>query len=249
MNETRVTGLVTPLSVTRSRGRRYASALFLKRSRRTQVLADFGDQTIAGEQSFILGIGDVSITAKNILNKGADISGASLNLNANEDFLNEAKRVGRVSFHQVCRLFCRVSGDADLRFVGGTITASKSLTVAAAGKLNNLSGTISGTSGVTISAPMTKFEPLFSPQKIEQPVGLLGGFRGQRGALSGGYSYGTLQSAAGDISIDGDADIGGADLTAAGTIIVTGSRVKSVEPEPLYKVERRTIGLVWNIFK
>ncbi len=248
LNETLFTEEAAPLSVTRSKGSRFASSLFLKRSRNTEVSADFGDQAIAGEQSFILGIGDVSLAAQNIRSTGADITGANVTLQASGAVTSDARQIGQVDFRQSCKLFCRTSGTSSLRFVGGTITASQALSITAGESVSSLAGTLSGASGITITAPTTKFVPAFSPQLIEHPAGLTGWFQGRRGYLSGDYSFGSLQSTGGDITIDGDADLGGADLFATGDVVITGTRIESAPPTPPLLFERRPIGLMWNVF-
>lgn len=249
LNETLFTEDAAPLSVTRSKGSRFASSLFLKRSRTTEVSADFGDQVIAGEQSFILGIGDVSLDARNIRSMGADITGANVTLQASGIVTSDARQIGQVDFRQSCKWFCRTSGTSSLRFVGGTITASQALSITAGESVSSLAGTLSGASGITIAAPLTTFVPAFSPQLIEHPAGLTGWFHGRRGYLSGDYSFGSLQSTGGDITIDGDADLGGVDLFATGDVIITGTRVESAPPTPPVLFERRPIGVMWNIFE
>lgn len=249
LNETLFNEEAVPLTVTRSKGSRFASSLFLKRSRNTQVSADFGAEAIAGEQSFILGIGDVSLAAQNIRSTGAAITGANVTLEAREAVASDARQIGQVAFRQSCKWLCRTSGTSSLRFVGGTITASQALSITAGERVSSLAGTLSGASGITIAAPLTKFVPAFSPQLIEHPAGLTGWFQGRRGYLSGDYSFGSLQSTGGDITIDGDADIGGADLFATGEVIITSTRIESAPPMPPVLFERRPIGLMWNIFE
>lgn len=249
LNETLFNEEVAPFSVIRSTGQRFASSLFLKRSRNTQVSADFGAQAIAGEQSFILGIGDVSLAAQNIRSTGADITGANVTLEASEVFTSDARQIGQVDFRQSCKWFCRTSGTSSLRFVGGTITASQALSITAGERVSSLAGTLNGASGITITAPVTEFTPAFSPQLIEHPAGLTGWFHGRRGYLSGNYSFGSLQSTGGAITIDGDADLGGADLFATGEVVITGIRIESAPPTPPVLFQRRPIGLMWNIFE
>ncbi|WP_316015339.1 filamentous hemagglutinin N-terminal domain-containing protein [Roseobacter sp. HKCCA0434] len=247
LNETMFTAETAPLSVVRSRGARFATSLFLKRSSTTRVSADFGDRAISGEQSFILGVGDVSLDARNILNTGADITGADVVLTAGESISSNARQIGQVHFRQSCKWFCSTSGRSTLSFVGGTITASRTLSLTAGNGISSLAGTLTGADGITIAAPLTQFVPAFSPQLIEHPAGLTGGFRGHRGYLAGAYDYGTLQSPAGDIAIDGDADLGAATLIAAGTVRITGTRVESTVPDLPVLFERRPLGLLWNL--
>lgn len=248
LQETLFTEEVSPLSVTRDKGRRFASSLFLKRTCNTRVSADFGARAIAGEQSFILGIDDVSLAAQNIRSTGADITGANVTLHASGVVTSDARQIGQVDFRQICKWFCRTSGTSSLRFVGGTITASQALSITAGETVSSLAGTLSGLGSISITAPVTKFAPAFSPQLIEHPAGLTGWFDGRLGYLTGDYSFGSLQSTGGDITIDGDAELGAADLFATGEVVITGTRVESAPPMQPALFERRPIGLLWNVF-
>ncbi len=248
LNETAFTAEAEPLSIQRFKGGRFASSLFLKRKRSTVVSGDFGDRAISGEQAFILGVGDVSLSAQNIRSVGADITGADVTINATSAFRNEARQVGQFSFHQSCKWFCKTSGSSSLRFVGGTVTASDALSIEAGDKVTSLAGTMSGATGLTITAPLIEFIPAFSPTLIEHPAGLTGLFSGRRGYLTPSYIYGALQSTGGDITINGDADLGQVNTFTLGEVVITGTEIESVPPTPPELFERRPIGLVWNVF-
>jgi filamentous hemagglutinin family protein len=249
LNETTFTTEAEPLSIQRFKGSRFASSLFLKRKRSTVVSGDFGDQAITGEQAFILGVGDVSLTAQNIRSIGADITGADVTINATGEFTNEARQVGQFSFRQSCKWFCKTSGSSSLRFVGGTVTASDALLIEAGDKVTSLAGSMSGASGLTITAPLSEFAPAFSPNLVEYPTGLTGGFRGKRGYLSSGYIYGSLQSGWGDITINGDADLAQLNTFTLGEVIITGSQIATRRAIPPELFDRRPIGVLWNIFE
>ena len=248
LNETNFTAASSPLSIQRINGSRFAGSFFLKRSSSTFVQGDFGEQAIPGEQSFILGIGDVNLSAQNIRSVGADISGANVTLAAAERFQNEARQIGQVSFRQRCKWFCKTSGSSSLRLTGGTVTASASLELSAGVSVINLAGSLSGASGVEIAAPETVFVPAFSPNLIEHPAGLTGLFSGRRGYFAPSYLYGSIQSFGGDITINGNADLGEANLFTFGDVVVTGTRIQSARPTIPVLFERRPIGLAWSIF-
>jgi hypothetical protein len=247
-NETSFTAESQPLAIQRIKGSRFVSSFFLKRRRSTVVSGDFGDQAIAGEQSFILGVGDVSLSAQNIRSIGADISGANVDINATGEVTNEARQVGQFSFRQSCKWFCKTSGSSSLRLVGGTVTASEALSIEAGNKVTSLAGTMSGATGLTITAPLTELTSAFSPTLIEHPAGLTGLFSGRRGYLSSSYVYGALQSTGGDITINGDADLGQANTFTLGEIVITGTEIESAPPTPPELFERHSIGLLWNVF-
>jgi filamentous hemagglutinin family protein len=248
VNETAFAGVTSPLSIQNSRGRRFASSLFLKRKHRVDVSGNFGDQEIPGEQSFILGVGDVSLDAANVRSLGADITGANVTISALGIFQNDAQQVGQFHFTQSCKWFCKTSGDSTLRYVGGTVTASDSLTVAAGERVTSLAGSMNGVNGLTITAPLTELIPAFSPTLIEHPAGLTGLFSGRRGYLAPTYRYGSLSSAKGDITINGDANLGEANLLASGKLEITGTRIETVPPAPPTMFEKRPIGVLWNVF-
>ena len=230
LNQTAFTPEAEQLSIQRFKGGRFASSFFLKRSRNTVVYGDFGDQEIAGEQAFILGVGDVSLSAQNIRSIGADITGADVTINAAGEFINEARQVGQFSFRQSCKWFCKTSGSSSLRFVGGTVTASEALLIEADDKVASLAGTMSGATGVTITAPLSEIIPAFSPTLIEHPAGLTGFFSGRRGYFSQSYIYGALQSTGGDITINGDADLGQLSIFTLGDVVITGTEIESMSP-------------------
>lgn len=248
LNTTVVNGSGTPFAIRQLQGQRLASSLFLKRKRTTVAEAVYGQEAIAGERSFILGIGDVSIEANNVENTGADVSGATVSVTAANSFLNSSQQVGSFSFRQTCKLFCKTSGTSSLRMIGGAVNASQTLTLTAGSKISNVAGTLSGNIGIFINAPETVFIPAFSAALIEHPAGLTGFFRGRRGYLQTRLSYGSLRSINGSVRINGDANLGATDLFILGEVIVTGSRVESTLPTVQRVFERRPIGFFGSTF-
>ena len=255
INETDFTVEAQPLLVERIRGKRFASSLFLKRGRRTKVSGNFGEEAIIdsitgiGEQSFITGVGDVSLNGQTIRSIGADITGGAVSINAADEFVNATRQVGAFRFKQSCKWFCKTSGKSSLRFVGGTVTASEDLTLTAGTRITNLAGTVNASTGITINAPLTEFTPLLSLNLIERPAGATGFFRGQAGFLDASFRFGSLQAFSGDITINGDLDLGDGNLFPfSGEVIITGTRVETAPPEIPKLFERRPIGFVGNAF-
>nr|WP_281253188.1 filamentous hemagglutinin N-terminal domain-containing protein [Puniceibacterium sediminis] len=247
-NETQFTLPASPITTKREVGPRLASTLFLKRARKTEMSGDFGERSIDGEQSYILGIGDVAITARNIHSIGADITGADVTLSALAVLSNDARQVGRISFRERCRWFCRTSGQSDLALVGGTMTASGHLSVSAGSGIASRAGSFTGVAGLTMTAPRTELTGMLVPQLIERPSGLMGLFSGTSGFVLSDYLFGSLQSG-GTITIDGDAEPGGADLLGAGSVVITGTEIAYL-PQPLsFAFERRPLGFYWNLFR
>ena len=249
INETLFTDASQPMRVFRYKGSRFASSLFLRRKQSTLVFANFGDQEIQGEQSFILGVGDVSLSAQNIVSRGADITGGKVDINAVNNFTNEARQIGRIFFSQSCKLFCSTSGMSTLRLIGGTVTASDELKITAGSEVSSIAGSFVGANGLTISAPLTQIAPLFSLSLIEHPAGLTGLFSDRRGYLEQNFIYGSLQAGGGDITINGDADLGAANLFTFGEVEITGNMIESAPPIMPEIFERRPIGIFWNLFE
>jgi len=248
LNETNFTVEAAPFEVVHIKGGRFAGSLFLKRKRSTQISADFGEQSIAGEQSFILGVGDVSLTANNIRNIGAEINGAALNIDAVDSFTNEVRQTGKLSFSQTCKLFCKTSGSSTLRSMGGTVNASDELAISAGAKVTNLAGRFSGVNGVTITSPLIKFTPSFTATLVERPTGISGFFRGERAFLSTSSTYGSLSSINGTITIDGDVSLGGTTGFSEDNITITGTRIETEILDTPQPIGRQPIGFFWNIF-
>lgn len=248
LNETLFTDASRPISVQRSKGSRYAGSLFLKRERRTNISANFGEQLIAGEQSFILGIGDVFLEAQNVRSVGSDISGANVSIIAQDEFDLQARQVGSVYFVQKCKLFCKTYGLSTLRLSGGTLTASQDLNIEAGTRVVSLAGTISGRSGITIDAPLIEIIPAFSPELIQSPAGLSGFFSGRRGYILPVFQYGSLQSSSGSITLNGNTKLGELNIFSSGEFILSGSRIESARPAELSFFDQKPIGIFWNVF-
>lgn len=248
VNQTAFTTAASPYQVTTINGGRFASSLFLKRKRTTTVAADYGAESINGELSYIFGSGDVSLRAENIYSYGADITGGNVEIDAADTFTNTSRQVGEFRFTQSCKWFCKVSGFSNLRSIGGGVTASNELRISAGSKVTNLAGRLEGVEGVTVTTPLTEFTPRFSTSLIESPSGLTGFFRGSRGYLSTSYQYGTIRALDGAVTIDGDADFGGAEVVSGSDLTISGTRIQSQTPQTSSPFERRPLGFLWNFF-
>ncbi len=247
-NDTEFTIEAKPFEIVHIRGGRFAGSLFLKRKSSTYISADYGEQAIDGEKSFILGIGDVSLQADNIRNIGAEINGTSLSIAATNLFENEVRQTGKLRFYQKCSWFCKTSGSSSLRSVGGTVSASNELAISAGTKVTNLAGRFAGVNGVTITSPLTEFIPSFTATLIERPTGLTGFFRGKRAFLSTGNTYGSLSAINGTITINGDVSLGETIGFAPEDITITGTRIETRVLDAPQPIGRQSIGLFWNLF-
>lgn len=248
VNETDFTIEAQPFEIVSIKSGRFAGSFFLKRKRITSISADYGEPLIAGEQSFILGVGDITLEANNIRNIGADITGANLNLTAVDTFANEARQAGKISFYQSCKWFCKTSGFSNLRSVGGAINASSELAISAGAKVTNFAGRFSAANDIRITSPFIEFTPSLTATFIERPSGLTGFFRGRRAFLSTDLNFGTLSSASGTITIDGDVSLGGTTGFSENNIIITGTRVETETSNTPQLIGRQSIGLFWNMF-
>ncbi|PWE34101.1 hypothetical protein DDZ14_02800 [Maritimibacter sp. 55A14] len=248
VNETAFTEDTTPYTISRTKGGRLLGSLFLKRSRKLDVFADYGEREIDGEQSFILGVGDVSLQARSIRSIGADITGARVDIVAVDEFTNESRQVGRLKFSQSCKLFCKTSGFSNLRTVGGNVTGSDRVSIAAGQEITSVAGRIDGANGVSITAPVTRFIPILTAAFIDQKGGV-GRLVGSRAAfLVSNYEFGALRSPAGTITINGDVVLGGTNVFSGGELIVNGTRIESDISTEQQIIGRQPIGLFWNVF-
>ncbi len=248
LNQTSFVGNVIPYMVQRFKGNRFAGSLFLKRSNGINVLADYGSQAIAGEQSFVLAAGDVSLKAANIRNYGANITGKTIRIDATEEVFNEARQVGFLYFSQRCKFFCKTSGISNLGYVGGNITASNQMVINAAMSVTSIAGRIEAVNDLSIVAPITRFIPLLTAEFIDQKSGVGSFFGSRSGFLVTDYQRGILRSLAGMVTIDGDVDLGGAEVLAGQGLDVKGSQIKSRELPEQSVIGRRSLGLFWNLF-
>lgn len=248
INETQVVGEVTPYTIQSYKGGRFASSLFLKRSKKLRVFASFGQQVVKGERSFILGAGDVALQAANIENIGGDIIGAAVDLMASERFRNEARQSGRLSFSQSCKFFCKTTGYSDVKTVGGNVSASEQLNITALGGVTSIAGQISGARGINIKSPITRFVPLLTSSFIDQRSGAGSLFGARPGLLVADYLTGVLQASAGRITIDGDVELGETSVLSKENIEVTGNRIKSSQLPEQVVIGRQPIGFFWNLF-
>lgn len=248
INETDFTIEAEPFEIVNIKAGRFAGSFFLKRKRITSISADYGERSIAGEQSFILGVGDITLEANNIRNIGADITGANLNLTAADTFTNEVRQIGKLSFYQSCKWFCKTSGSSNLSSVGGSINASDQLAISAGAKVTNFAGRVSAVNDIKITSPFIEFTPSLTATFIERPSGLTGFFRGKRAFLSTELNFGTLSSASGVITIDGDVSLGGTVGFSEDNITITGTRIETETSNIPQLIGRQSVGLFWNIF-
>lgn len=247
-NETAVVGNQQPFALKNSKGNRYAASLFLKKKRITTASADFGELVIEGERSYILGIEDVSVSAINIYNLGGDITGADVTLNAARQISNEARQSGSFHYRQTCSVFCSIRGRSDLQATGGVFTASKLLRITAGDLFYNLGGTIEGSEGVVIDAPLSHLDALTSVSTIELPPSFFGFSNSRRGYLSFSQYYGGLRSSEGDITINGDVILGDLVPFASGELTVNGKEIEAEKAKLPKTSERPPIGIFWSLF-
>lgn len=248
INETTFTGNTQALVVSSTSGSRLAETLWLRRGRSNSVTGDFGDQFIENELALILAIGDATISAQNISNLAGDISGSNVSLNVDQGFANEARLSGSVIFKQSCRIFCSSSGNSNVRSVGGSVTASSDLNIAAGTEITSQAGRLVGANGATFVAPVIRSTQLQIPLFVERPSGLTGFFRGRRAWLASTFEGTQFSAFGGDLTLNGDVDLEGALLFAIGEQIITGSQNIVATPTDANAFGREDLGFLWGLF-
>ena len=248
LNETQFTTSGDEYIVEHVKGGRFAGSLFLRRKSSTYVYGDLGEQSILGEQAFIFGVGNVRLKANNITNIGAEITGARIRIDAEDEFTTLARQVGSYSFSQTCKWFCKTSAYSSVRTIGGNVSASAKLEIGAGVKVSSFGGQLSGSDGIVITSPLTQVTPLFSAELIERPGGVGTLFNSNTGYVVAQYKYGSLTAGNGNIKINGDADLGEAFVFSNEELEITGTTIETVLPAILQPFQRRPIGLLWNVF-
>ncbi|WP_162932997.1 filamentous hemagglutinin N-terminal domain-containing protein [Roseovarius sp. EL26] len=247
-NETAFTDIRNRYSQNRYKGGRRASSLFLRRSRHLDIFADYGQQKINGERSFILGAGDVTLKAANVRNVGADITGANVDIQAERTFLNEARQIGKLQFSQKCRFFCKTRGSSTLSTFDSSLTASGQLSIKAGERITSIGGRMNAISGISFNAPLTEFLPTLSASLVELRSGLFQGRGGRGGYLILQNEFGRLRSFLGKIEFGGDVVLGDTDIQSPFALEVDGTQIRSKHGSAPAAFGQKTIGLFWNVF-
>ncbi|MEM1372439.1 MAG: hypothetical protein AAGG72_09475, partial [Pseudomonadota bacterium] len=246
-NETLIAGGTGLETVSFGRGARFASSLFLKRSRTVTMTGDFGSVVIPGEQAFIFAIGDLNIDAGAFDNLGGDVSGKNVAITARKDIHVQARPVGQYRFHQSCKWTCRVSGSSTLNWLGGTITATGALHLTAGTEFVNDGASLLSREALHVEAPLSRFVARTTFGLVERPSGLAGGFRGRHGYVFSEARYGRMEAAAGQILFDGDVVLGDAELLAGFGVLITGAELSTDFSAIQSAIVRRPSGLAWSL--
>lgn len=247
-NETSFTEIAENFGIENHLGDRYLESLFLLRSKITSATANYGDFTIAGERALILGVGDVILSAHNITNIGAEITGIDVDVLATMTIRNAARLVGNLDYRRTCKIFCSTSGYSDVQKIGGLLNASGALNITAGESIISRSGQLVGNQGIDISAPLTEFASAPFVTFIERPVGLLGLFGGSHIWILVENDFGSITSFAGQITIDGDVILGDVQINAQDAPTITGTIIESSESSFSFTTPRGPIGLFWVLF-
>ena len=248
INDTRFTPGMAPYEVRHSKGKRFASSLWLKRKRTTTVTANYGEQLITGENAVILGLGDVALDGSNIQNLGGNITAGNLVMNTPGIFKNEARLTGALNYSLSCRWLCKSSGWSTVRSVGGNINVSGTLTVTADAGVSNIAGRMTSFGDFVIDSPMITSRSTFVPVLIERPTGLTGFFRGNRSWISAHHEWGAIGSLQGEVTFNGDVDLGNTEIVSTNDPEINGNESPRPEKSNPYEIGRNPIGLFWNLF-
>ena len=248
LNDTRFTSGMAPYEVRHSKGKRFASSLWLKRKRNTTVTADYGEQLIRGEKAVILGVGDVSLDGNNVRNIGGDITAGNLVVKTPGVLKNEARLTGALEYSLSCRWRCKSSGWSTVRSVGGNINVSGTLTVTADVGVSNIAGRLTSFGDFVVNSPMITSRSTFLPILIERPTGLTGFFRGNRSWLSARREWGAIGSLQGEVTFNGDVDLGNTEIVSTKNPEISGTETPPPEKSNPIEIGRIPIGLFWNLF-
>lgn len=248
INDTYRVGDTHELQIVSQQGNRYWQSLFLKQASVTSTSAEYGDRLVENEVAFILAVGDVTITAQNIVNSGAEIKGADIVLTATDSVANYLGLAGGFEFVRECKLFCKVRGHSDLTFFSGNIEASAGLTINAGVKIENYAGAILSENDINFTSPITRFTPLAFGSLVERPSGLFGWATGAQYWMQLDRIDGFIGSSAGQIYIDGDLQLNNARGFDGQFPIVSGNEIVPDEFAFPAQIGRKPIGWLWAIF-
>lgn len=220
---------------------------FLRRRSETRSI-DHGALLIPGELAYLVANGDISIHARDFINRGGDINAndGTVSIKAEHHFLNESLRIGKAEFQRTCLIFCRASSHGSVTPVGGNINASKDIRIESGDTLDNLGGNITAINHMTLAAPKITAADVEAIAAIGLYRGLASKF-GSNWATLHPYSYGGVYRAAtGGITIDGDIVLTGGDLVSAAAVQISGSK-KVVRPPSDNRFKLPDLGFIFKI--
>jgi hypothetical protein len=146
----------------------------------------------------------LNITAPAVLNAGGDIAANNISISA-KTFDNRPERFGAQVHGKSCLLFfCRRTIENSVRHDGCNIYATDTLAITASTYALNLGGTLSGTNGITLTAPDISLRGNMVYDSFSRPTGLHGLFRGKSDYLFFTFLPGPVLSADGVVTFESE---------------------------------------------
>lgn len=162
--------------------------------------ANFGAYAVGEEIGQITAVTTLDITAPRIVNHGGDIAANKITLSA-ATFENRPERFGQQTLSKSCFFFfCRRNVHSSVTHDGGNVIATDTLAITASTHALNFGGTLSGTNGITLTAPAIGLRGNMLYDSFSRPTGLRGLFRGKSDYLFLTYQPGSVLSEAGKVT-------------------------------------------------
>lgn len=210
-------------------GSRRWFTLFLKKDKKVEMWADYGQLDIPGEIPVVVADGNLNITAgKAINNIGGDFlsNAGQLNLNA-QSIRNEAIATGQLNYYSRCHIGCDRWGSSNIKLNGGNIKAAKEITINADGEFYDLGGVVLGLGDTTVNSPKITIEAITVPSVFSRTKGLVGFFDFGLARIFRQDQGGSLVSNMGNLILNSDNPVRliGAELGSGQTEIIPGGTV------------------------
>lgn len=143
--------------------------------RTTGFSVDYGALTSAGEQALLVADGELSVTGRNLANRGGELiaNAGDIRLSATAAIRNEGLATGQVRFERSCRLFiCKTRAHSDVSVIGGLLNASGNLELRAGERIENIGGRVLALGELTLDAPKVSARSVTVYSLIKRASGL-----------------------------------------------------------------------------
>jgi filamentous hemagglutinin family protein len=215
---------------------RHETALLFFSRRVSGYDQDFGRLVLPGQLAYLIGNGDVTIRARNVVSQGGEIdaNAGSLSIEAAQRISNEALRTGSLHYESRCLVMCSKSARSTVTLTGGSINAAHGIHLTAGTEIVNSGGRILALDDLLLDAPtvIARAVPTYSA------LGVSGGLSGDLGSAWGRVyaadQGGSFTANRGRLIVNGAVVIDGGSLAAGGGVTVrdgvTSSREASRDP-------------------
>jgi hypothetical protein len=215
------------------------------RRKRSSYTLDYGTLTVPGQLAYVVGTG-VTINAAHVINRGGEINANDgvVKINA-ETLINEAVIAGSAHLEEKCWLMCSATGSSNMTSNGGTINASKTIEINAAGAVTNIGGQWLGLDGINISAGSLDVAGIQLVSIAQRPGGVSRLFKGSYAWAATSDSGGLILSPKGTIKINSPVvvTVNGGVITG-GTVIAPAGITVVRAPISTSNVKDHTLGVL-----